>query len=208
MSARIVVLASGAGSNFEAIASACARGEINATVSALVCNRPSAGAIERARRFGVFSEVVEPAGGEQREVYDARLASVVAQFEPDWVVLAGWMRILTLAFLGRFPNRVVNLHPAMPGQLPGIDAIERAYAESQAGQRTATGVMVHLVPDEDVDAGPVLALVEVPIDPHDSLADLAERVHLAEHQLLISTLAELCAPSPASQVRQSRKEAS
>ena len=103
--------------------------------------------------------------GEARADYDARLADVVAGFGPDFVVLAGWMRILTMSFLGWFPDRVVNLHPALPGELPGTHAIERAWQEALAGERTATGVMVHLVPDEGVDDGPVLATRDRPDPP-------------------------------------------
>jgi folate-dependent phosphoribosylglycinamide formyltransferase PurN len=100
------------------------------------------------------------------------------------------MRILTMNFLGRFPGRVVNLHPALPGELPGVDAIARAWEEWQRGERTATGVMVHLVPDEGVDDGPVLGTATVPIEPDDTIAVLTERVHRAEHRLLVDVLAE------------------
>ena len=137
--------------------------------------------------------VLERPAGEARADYDARLAALVGEARPDWVVLAGWMRILTMSFLGQFPNRVVNLHPALPGELPGTHAIERAHAEAELGQRTRTGVMVHLVPDEGVDAGPVLATAEVPIHPGEPLDDLAARVHTTEHTLLVSTLATLVA---------------
>ena len=102
------------------------------------------------------------------------------------------MRILTLSFLGRFPDRVVNLHPALPGELPGTHAIERAWHEALAGERTRTGVMVHLVPDEGVDSGPVLATATVPIQPDDTLESLTDRIHATEHRLLVSTLADLC----------------
>ena len=119
--------------------------------------------------------------GESRADYDARLADVVAGFGPSFVVLAGWMRILTMSFLGWFPSRVVNLHPALPGELPGTHAIDRAWQEALAGERTRTGVMVHLVPDEGVDAGPVLAT-----------ATITDRVHATEHRLLVSTLRTLC----------------
>ena len=108
------------------------------------------------------------------------------------VVLAGWMRVLTMSFLGWFPQRVVNLHPARPGELPGTHAIERAWHEALAGERTETGVMVHLVPDEGVDDGPVLATATVPIRPDDTLETLTERVHATEHRLLVDTLRTMC----------------
>ena len=99
----------------------------------------------------------------------------------ELVVLAGWMRILTMSFLGRFPEPVVNLHPALPGELAGSHSIERALAEALAGARIDTGVMVHLVPDEGIDDGPVLATADVPIHPHDTLDELESRVHATEH---------------------------
>jgi folate-dependent phosphoribosylglycinamide formyltransferase PurN len=109
------------------------------------------------------------------------------------VVLAGWMRILTTTFLGRFPDRVVNLHPALPGAFPGTKAIERAFAAHENDGLVTTGVMVHLVPDEGVDNGPVLATALVPIEPDDTIDSLADRVHFTEHRLLVETLARLCA---------------
>lgn len=189
---RLVVLASGNGTNLQAIIDACADGRLPATVVALVSDRADAYALTRASSAGIPAVHVGRHPGEPRAEYDARLADVVAGFAPDLVVLAGWMRILTMSFLGWFPDRVINLHPALPGQLPGVRAIERAYEEFRAGLRTETGVMVHLVPDEGVDAGPVLASVTVPIHPDDTLESLTERMHRAEHELLVSTLATLC----------------
>ncbi len=130
---------------------------------------------------------------EERADYDTRLAAVVAGHVPDWVVLAGWMRILTTTFLGRFPDRVMNLHPALPGAFPGTKAIERAFAAHEQDGLDTTGVMVHLVPDEGVDNGPVLATAVVPIEPNDTIDSLTARVHLIEHRLLVETLARLCA---------------
>jgi phosphoribosylglycinamide formyltransferase-1 len=130
--------------------------------------------------------------GEERRDYDRRLADVVEQFHPDLVVLAGWMRLLTTAFLGRFPERVINLHPALPGELPGVNAIERAWQQALAGERTRSGVMVHYVPDEGVDDGPVIAVEEIAIRPDDTLARFEERVHRAEHRLLVDTIRDLC----------------
>jgi formyltetrahydrofolate-dependent phosphoribosylglycinamide formyltransferase len=185
---RLVVMASGTGSNLQAILDACAHGRLEAEVVAVVSDRDNAYALKRAADAGVPSVHVGRHAGEERADYDARLADVVAGFAPDVVVLAGWMRILTTSFLGWFPDRVINLHPALPGELPGAHAIERAWQEALAGQRTRTGVMVHRVPDEGVDDGPVLATTEVPIRPDDTLESLAARVHAAEHILLVDTL--------------------
>ncbi len=189
---RLVVLASGNGSNAQAIIDACASGELPAEVMAVVSDRGDARALVRADAAGLPAVHVGRRSNETRSDYDARLADIVTGFDPDWVVLAGWMRVLTLSFLGWFPGMVVNLHPALPGELPGLHAIERAHAEAVAGTRTSTGVMVHLVPDEGVDVGPVLATATVPILPSDTLEALEQRVHAVEHTLLVQTLTGLC----------------
>jgi phosphoribosylglycinamide formyltransferase-1 len=193
-SPRLVVLASGNGTNLQAIIDACRDGSLPAGVAAVVSDQADAHALVRAGIAGIPAVHVGRHPGEPRPDYDARLADVVAGFGPDLVVLAGWMRILTMSFLGWFPARVVNLHPALPGQLPGIHAIERAWHEALAGERTATGAMVHLVPDEGVDVGPVLGSTTVPILPDDTLDSLTARVHRAEHELLVATLADLLTP--------------
>ena len=189
---RLVVLASGGGTNLQAVLDACADGRLPAGVAAVVSNKAGSGALQRAADAGVPYVHVAPHPGEPRSDYDARLADIVSGFDPDWVVLAGWMRLLSMSFLGWFPGMVVNLHPALPGQLPGVDAIERAWREAQNGQRDHTGVMVHLVPDEGIDDGPVLATATVSIHPSDTLESLTNRVHGVEHRLLVETLATLC----------------
>lgn len=192
MTHRLVVLASGTGSNLQAVLDACAAGTVAAEVVLVVSDRPAAQALDRARAAGCTTAELPIGVDEHRRSYDARLADLVAASRPDLVVLAGWMRLLTGVFLHRFPDRVLNLHPARPGELPGMRAIERAFAEARAGQRTSTGVMVHLVPDEGVDDGPPLAVVDVPIHPDDALDDLAARMHAAEHHVLVGVLAHLC----------------
>lgn len=189
---RLVVLASGAGSNLQAILDACADGRLPAQVAAVVSNKAGSGALQRAADAGVPCVHVAPHAGESRGDYDARLADIVSGFDPDWVVLAGWMRILSMSFLGWFPSMVVNLHPALPGELPGVEAVAKAWHEAQTGGRDHTGVMIHLVPDEGVDDGPVLATAIVPINPTDTLESLTERVHGVEHRLLVDTLTTLC----------------
>jgi len=195
---RLVVLASGSGTNQQAILDASADGRLDATVVHVVADRADAYALERASTAGVAVTHLPRRDGEARAEYDARLADFVGERRPNLVVLAGWMRLLTMKFLGRFPNQVVNLHPARPGELPGTDAVGRAFAEFQRGERTTTGVMVHLVPDEGVDDGPVLATADVPITVGDTLDTLTARVHHTEHRLLVDTLVTLCStPSPA-----------
>jgi formyltetrahydrofolate-dependent phosphoribosylglycinamide formyltransferase len=193
---RLVVLVSGSGSNLQAIIDACEAGRLDADVVAVVSNKPDVFALQRADAAGVPAVHVGVHPGEERSDYDARLADVVAGFDPDLVVLAGWMRILTMSFLGWFPQRVVNLHPALPGELPGTAAIERSWQEAVDGTRTHTGVMVHLVPDEGVDDGPVLGTATVAIDVSAGFDAFATLVHTTEHRLLVDTLAELCTAAP------------
>jgi formyltetrahydrofolate-dependent phosphoribosylglycinamide formyltransferase len=187
----LVVLISGFGSNLQAILDAARLGTLPTRVCAVVSNKADAYGLERARLAGLPAIAHVYKKGQERTDYDRRLADIVASYRPDWVVLAGWMRILSPAFLERFPNRVVNLHPALPGMFPGTHAIERALEAYSSGQIGYTGVMVHLVPDEGVDNGPVLNQRVVPILPEDTLETLEARVHQVEHTLLIDTLKSL-----------------
>ncbi len=189
---RLVVLASGNGTNLQAILDACADRRLPAGVAAVVSNKAGSGALQRAADAGVPFVHIAPQVDESRADYDARLADIVSGFDPDWVVLAGWMRVLSMSFLGWFPGMVVNLHPALPGELPGVDAIERAWQQARDGHRDHTGVMMHLVPDQGVDDGPVLATATVSIHPSDTLETLTDRVHDVEHRLLVETLTTLC----------------
>ncbi|MCU1401117.1 MAG: purN [Acidimicrobiales bacterium] len=196
MTARIVVLASGNGSNFQALVDASEAGTLDASVVGLVCNRSDAFALERASVKGVPTTVLTPEPGEPRPTYDARLAAVVGAMAPDLIVLAGWMRLLSMPFLGRFPHRVINLHPALPGQFPGTHAIEHALDAAVLGEIDHTGVMVHFVPDDGVDDGPAIATAIVPIEPGDTIDTLSERVHAVERTLLVSALRETISDAP------------
>ncbi|MGI9644569.1 MAG: phosphoribosylglycinamide formyltransferase [Ilumatobacteraceae bacterium] len=189
---RIVVLVSGSGTNLQAVIDACGARTIDGEVVAVVSNRPDVYALRRAADAGVPAVQLSPQADELRADYDARLADVVAGFGPDLVVLAGWMRVLSMSFLGWFPDRVVNLHPALPGELAGTNAIDRAWEQALRGERTTTGVMVHLVPDEGVDDGPVLGTAPVAIDTSSTLEAFESTMHAAEHQLLVDVLADLC----------------
>jgi phosphoribosylglycinamide formyltransferase 1 len=187
---RIAVLASGSGSNLQAIIDACGAGRIDGAVVHVISDRQDAFALHRAHAAGIATTHLSRRDGESRADYDTRLADVVEAEQADIIVLAGWMRILTMSFLGRFPGRVLNLHPALPGELPGTNAVARAYEQARRGERSSTGVMVHLVTDEGVDDGPVLGTTTVPINPDDTLDTLTQRVHDAEHNLLVNVLAE------------------
>jgi phosphoribosylglycinamide formyltransferase-1 len=189
---RLVVLASGSGTNAEAVITACRSGQVDADVAAVVTDRPGAGVVARAAGHGVPVVELPVLPGEHRPDYDARLAAAVAELEPDLVVMLGWMRLLTATFLDRFSGTVINLHPALPGEFPGTRALERAWNERRTGRRARTGAMVHLVPDEGVDDGPVLATTVVAFRAEDTFETFTARFHLAEHRLVVGTLAHLC----------------
>lgn len=184
----LVVLISGNGSNLQAILDACTSGELNAKVVSVLSNKADAYGLVRARNAGVEAIHFSKQENETRQQYDARLAAHVSTCLPDYVILAGWMRILSAYFLSCFPNRVINLHPALPGMFPGLHAIERAYDAYQRGEIKHTGVMVHLVPDEGVDNGPLLGQQEIHFLTDESLEEFEARVHEIEHVLLINTL--------------------
>lgn len=189
--ARLVVLISGSGTNLQAILDACREGALPAAVVAVISNRRDAYGLERARQAGLPALALPKRKETDRRDYDRALADQVAAFQPDWIVLAGWLRLLSMEFLERFPGRVVNIHPALPGTFPGLDAIERAFEAWQRGEIDHSGVMIHLVPDEGVDAGPVLAQERVDFQPGDTLESFETRVHAIEHRLYVETLHRL-----------------
>lgn len=185
---RLVVLISGSGSNLQALIDACANGALTATIALVVANRKAAYGLERAAQAGIetlyFPLKPYADTGRSRTDYDADLAARLAAYTPDLIVLAGWMHILSPAFLDRFPGQVVNLHPALPGTFPGTDAIQRAFAACQRGEISFSGCMVHYVIPE-VDAGAVIAQAVVPYQPGDTLAAFEARMHEAEHRLIV-----------------------
>jgi formyltetrahydrofolate-dependent phosphoribosylglycinamide formyltransferase len=182
---KLAVLASGSGTNVQALIDARANESLDADIVAVITDNSQAGAIRRAQLAGIPVHVVTKESTETRTDFDSRLADTVVATGAELVVLAGFMRLLSMQFLSHFPMRVINLHPALPGELPGVRAIERAFEERDAVGRTTSGVMVHFVPDEGVDDGPVIAAREVPIHADDTLDAFSARMHDTEHELLV-----------------------
>lgn len=188
---RIVALVSGSGTNLQAILDAIETGDLNAEVVLVVSNRQAAYALERAQNARVptlyFPLKPYRDRGLDRTAYDADLAAQIREYAPDLVVLAGWMHILSPAFLDQFPNRVINLHPALPGMFDGVNAIQRAYEAFQRGEILHSGCMVHhAIPQ--IDAGNVIAQTIVPIEPGEALETFEARMHAAEHQILVEAI--------------------
>jgi formyltetrahydrofolate-dependent phosphoribosylglycinamide formyltransferase len=191
MSHRLAVFISGSGSNLQAILEATAEGRLNAEVVLVVSNRKKAYGLTRAENAGVptlyFPLKPYREAGKNREEYDADLAGRIGDYQPDLIVLAGWMHVLSPAFLDHFPKRVINLHPALSGTFVGVGGIEWAFEAYQKGEIEYGGCMVHYVIPE-VDAGPVIVQTPVPILPDDTLDTYEERVHATEHRIMIEAI--------------------
>lgn len=201
---RLAVLISGNGTNLQAVLDACASEELPAKVVAVISNRRAAYGLVRAERAEVpaLYRPLKPYtdSGRARVDYDRDLAHVVASYDPDLVVLAGWMHVLSPAFIDRFPGRLINLHPALPGTFTGTHAIERAYAAYQRGEIEHSGVMVHHVVAE-VDAGPVIDSAIVPILPGELLDDFEARMHEHERLALVRAIKRVLSQLPNMQTR-------
>ncbi|KAK7739922.1 Bifunctional purine biosynthetic protein ADE5,7 [Cytospora paraplurivora] len=207
---RIVVLASGSGSNFQALLDNVASGRIpNSQIVQLFVNRKNAYAATRAQGAGVPVEYFNMVSGgfqakgerdperlrEGRSRYDSALAEKVLQHAPDLVVLAGWMHVFTESFLKPLAAKgvpVINLHPALPGRYDGAGAIERAYQDFQAGklEDNKTGIMIHYVIAE-VDRGQPIMTREIECREGESLEGLEQRIHSHEHDLIVEATAKV-----------------
>ena len=182
MQGRIVVLLSGAGSNFAAL---LAREDLGGDIVLVVTDRPQAGGVVLAQQAGIETATVVLDDFPDRTSWDASLAERVAEAEPDLVVLAGFMRILSAAFVDRWP--VLNVHPSLLPAFPGA----RAVADAVDYGVKVTGCTVHFV-DEEVDHGPIVAQEAVPVLPDDDASSLHARIKTVEHRLLGDAVALFC----------------
>lgn len=174
---RLGVLASGSGSNLQAILDGCAAGRILAQVAAVVCNVAGAKALERAQAAGVPAVLLPHGPFASREEYDAQLIAVLRRHGVELVCLAGFMRLITPSFLRAFENKVLNIHPSLLPSFPGLHAVRQALA---AGVRVS-GCTVHVV-DEGTDSGPIVIQAAVPVLDGDSEESLAARILVQEHR--------------------------
>lgn len=187
---KLGILASGSGSNFEAIAAAINRGELNAKIQVTVYNNPGAKVVSRSQKFGIPTVLLNHREyKKKREEFDSQIVKTLREYDVEWVVMAGWMRIVTKVLIDAFPHRIINIHPSLLPSFPGIRAIEQALA---AGVKI-TGCTVHLV-SEEVDSGPILIQAAVPVLPDDTPESLHARIQAREHQIIVSAIA--LAPSP------------
>jgi len=178
MKKRIGVLLSGRGSNFEALAESVAAGRIpNAEIAIVISNKPDAPGLERAKSRGIAAWPI-PSKGLEREVYDRKVAAVLQERKVDLVCLAGYMRLLSPYFVAAFPQRILNIHPALLPSFPGLESQKQAL---DYGVKFA-GCTVHFV-DENLDAGPIILQAVVPVLDADDEHTLAERILKEEHRI-------------------------
>jgi phosphoribosylglycinamide formyltransferase-1 len=186
VSVRIVVLASGSGTLLQALVDAARSGDLDAEVVAVGSDSAGVMALSRAEQAGIPGFVEDPSDYADRSAWDAALTTRVTAFAPDWVVSAGFMRVLGMTFVDAFPGRILNTHPALLPSFPGAHAVRDALAHGVK----VTGCTVHVI-DHGVDTGPILAQRAVDVRPGEDEDALHERIKVVERPLLVETLARL-----------------
>ncbi|MDK8183391.1 phosphoribosylglycinamide formyltransferase [Paenibacillus sp. UMB4589-SE434] len=187
---RIAIFASGSGSNFQAIVDAAQTDpeHFGAVVALLVCDKPGAYVLERAKAAGIQSAVYTPKQYENRELYEQDLLQRLQAEGIEWIVLAGYMRIITHVLLEAYPGKMMNIHPSLLPSFPGLHAVKQAL---DYGVRV-TGVTVHLV-DAGMDTGPILAQHVVQVEAGDTEESLSDRIHAIEHGLYPAVICDVLA---------------
>ena len=180
------VLGSGKGSNYRAIQAAIDRGDLDAEVRIVLSDVETAGILDFARDRGIDAEWVGPRQFSGKLEFESRLVELLQEAKVEWVVLAGYMRLIRQPLLEAYPNRILNIHPALLPKFPGLEAWKQAL---DAGE-TKTGCTVHYV-DAGMDTGEIIAQSEVPILPGDTAESLHARIQVAEHRLYPEVLKKL-----------------
>ncbi len=172
------VLISGSGTNLQAIIDEVASGQLDLDISVVLSNQPHAAGLERAKKAGISTECIRHQDYPERVLFDAALVDTLDRYQPDLIILAGFMRILTGTFVNHFSGRILNIHPSLLPRFPGLETHQRAL---DAGAKWH-GSTVHFV-TEELDGGPALIQGRVPVMPDDSAAELATRVLAVEHKI-------------------------
>jgi phosphoribosylglycinamide formyltransferase-1 len=185
-SARLVILISGRGSNMRSIVEAAQQGQLAVDIAAVISNRPGAAGLEFAQQAGIDTQVIDHKQFASREVFDTAMAEAIDVYQPDYVILAGFMRILTADFVAHYAGRLINIHPSLLPKFKGLHTHERAI---EAGE-SEHGASVHFVTAE-LDDGPVILQAKVPVLPGDDAYTLAARVLEQEHLLYPAAIQKL-----------------
>ena len=183
---RIAVLASGNGSNFDAIAKAIKNEQIKAELTLLFCDQKDAYVIERAKKLNIPMVTFSPKCFGSKANYEAELLHLLEEEHIDWVILAGYMRIVGPTLLEAYKNRMINIHPSLLPEFPGLHGIKEAF-EAKVPE---TGVTIHYV-DNGIDTGPIIAQEQVRIESTDTIDSLEKKIHQVEHELYPKVLARI-----------------
>ena len=183
MKARLGILLSGRGSNFEAIARNVLGGKLPCEIGLVFSNKPEAAGLQTARELRLPHVAIKSAGVE-RTAFDAQVVELLQKHRIDWVCLAGYMRLLSGTFVSQFTGRILNIHPSLLPAFPGLDAQYQALAHGVK----VTGCTVHFV-DEDLDSGPILLQAAVPVFDNDTVESLSARILIEEHKIYSEALA-------------------
>ena len=183
---RLAVLLSGRGSNFAAIHEAIEKGELDAKIVAVISNRADAPGVGRARQWGYPTHVFDNRQYPSREAHEADVMRVLDEGKPDYIVLAGYMRLLSASFIAKYRGRILNIHPSLLPAFPGVDA----QAQAIAARATKSGCTVHFV-DEGLDSGPIILQREVDVRPDDNAGSLSARILEQEHIAYVEALKRL-----------------
>ena len=183
---KIVVLISGSGSNLEAIAKACQTGNIPATIELVISNQPNVKGLDRAKKFHLMSKVIEHQQYNSREEFDQALLEQILPIEPDLVVLAGFMRILSNSFTETLSGKLINIHPSLLPDYPGLNTHKQAIENGDLMH----GISVHYV-NSELDGGPIITQGALRIDPSQSEAKLVNRIHKIEHAVYPKVIADI-----------------
>jgi len=183
---RLGILISGRGSNMLAIGEAIAAGRLDATIAVVVSSRPGAPGLERAAAAGIPTAVVAPRDHASREACDRAIVAVLRAHEVDLVCLAGYMRLITPAFVEAFPDAILNVHPSLLPSFPGLDAQHQAWTHGVK----VSGATVHFVTAE-LDAGPIVLQAAVPVEDADTAETLSARILVEEHRIYPEAIARI-----------------
>jgi phosphoribosylglycinamide formyltransferase 1 len=187
---KLGIMASGSGTNFEAIAQAIADQQLNAQVQVVIYNNPEAKVLARAERWGVPAVLINHRNFKSREDCDAKIVETLRQHQVEWVVMVGWMRVVTPTLLDAFAKRVINIHPSLLPSFKGVRSVEQALASGVQ----ITGCTVHIAVPE-VDSGPILIQAAVPVLPDDTSETLHARIQVQEHKIIVAGIALASAQS-------------
>ena len=183
---KIVVLISGSGSNLEAIAKACQTGYIPASIELVISNQPNVKGLDRAKKFHLMSKVIEHQQYNSREEFDQALLEQILPINPDLVVLAGFMRILSNSFTETLSGKLINIHPSLLPEYPGLNTHKQAIENGDIMH----GISVHYV-NSELDGGPIITQGALKIDPSQSEAKLMSRIHKIEHAVYPKVIADI-----------------